>query len=126
ASCKVTVETTAASSAPLQQRPAGAANSVLASGNWYKIAVKKRGIYKIDYAFLQSMGLNPSQINPANIRLYGNGGTVLPEKVTDDVIDDLEENSIFVSASGSSFGQNDYILFYAGGPIKWTFNPYSG
>jgi len=127
ASCKVTITTAPHTlTPPLQQKPTGAANSVLASGNWYKIAVKKRGIYKIDYAFLQSMGLNPSQINPANIRLYGNGGSVLPEKVTDDVIDDLEENSIFVSASGSSFGQNDYILFYAGGPIKWTFNPYSG
>lgn len=101
-------------------------NSVLASGSWYKIAADKRGIYKIDYAFLQSMGINPSQVNPAKIRIYGNGGTVLPEKVTHDVIDDLEENSIYVSASGSTFGQNDYILFYAKGPVKWDYDITTG
>ncbi len=125
ASCTVTIETSEASPSHLLQRPTGVANSVLTSGSWYKIAVKKRGIYKIDYAFLQSLGLNPSQINPAKIRLYGNGGTVLPEQVTSGVIDDLEENSIYVNASGSSFGQNDYILFYAGGPVKWDYDIYA-
>lgn len=94
-------------------------NSILATGNWYKISVIERGIYKIDYNFLQSIGVNPATINPNNIRLYGNGGTVLSEKVSDDAPDDLIENAIFVSTSGSSFGTNDYILFYANGPTLW-------
>ncbi len=106
-----------------QHRPTGAANSVLASGKWYKLAVNKRGVVKMDYSFLQSLGINPSQINPNKIRVYGNGGTVLPEKVTNNIIDDLEQNAIFVSSTGSSFGVNDYILFYANGPVKWTLDP---
>jgi len=106
----------------LAGRPTGVENSVLKSGNWYKIAIDKRGIYKIDYAFLQSMGITPSTINPANIRVYGNGGTVLPEAITGDETTDLIENSIFVSAAGSTFGTGDYILFYANGPVKWDLN----
>jgi hypothetical protein len=101
-------------------RPTGVTNSVLANGTWYKIGAPNRGIYKITYSFLQSIGVNVAAIDPANIRVYGNGGTVLPEKVTSDAPDDLTENAIFVSSTGSTFGVNDYILFYANGPTLWT------
>lgn len=113
----------------IEEEPAGVvaartyvSHSVLSSGTWYKIAVNKRGIFKIDYAFLQSLGLNPSTINPNNIRIYGNGGTVIPEAVTDGGPDDLVENAIQVQSSGSTFGTGDYVLFYANGPVKWDFN----
>ena len=102
------------------QKPTGVTNSILASGTWYKFAAPKRGIYKITYAFLQSMGINPATIDPSKIRLYGNGGTVLSETVSDDEPDDLIENSIYVSSTGTTFGSNDYILFYANGPTLWT------
>ncbi len=101
------------------QRPAAAQNSVLASGTWYKIAVPSRGVVKIDYSFLQSIGAEPGSINPANIRLYGNGGTVLPETADSNQPDDLIENAIVVQSAGSTFGPNDYILFYANGPVLW-------
>ncbi|WP_118950838.1 type IX secretion system sortase PorU [Taibaiella helva] len=102
------------------QKPTDVPHSVLASGTWYKIAVPSRGIYKIDYNFLQSMGINPAGIDPANIRVYGNGGTVLPEKVTNDQPEDLIENAILVQSSGSSFAPGDYVLFYANGPTLWS------
>lgn len=102
------------------QRPTGTDESVLANGVWYKFAVKNKGIYKIDYNFLQNLTGNAAAINPQNIRIYGNGGTVLPEVVSEDQPDDLIENAISVSASGSSFGANDYILFYANGPIAFN------
>lgn len=101
-------------------KPTTVSHSVLATGNWYKIAVSKRGIYKIDYNFLQSMGINPAHVNPNNIRLYGNGGTVLPEQVSDNQPDDLIQNALYIHASGSTFGQNDYVLFYANGPVLWA------
>ncbi len=102
------------------QKPNFVENSVLATGSWYKIAVTQRGVHKIDYNFLQQMGINPATVNPAKIRIYGNGGTVMDEKVIDDQADDLIENAIYVQGSGSSFGQNDYVLFYANGPRLWT------
>ncbi|RQO30717.1 hypothetical protein DBR32_08280 [Taibaiella sp. KBW10] len=99
-----------------------AGHSILSSGTWYKIAVDRRGVFKIDYAFLQSLGLNPATINPNNIRIYGNGGTVIEEAVTDGAPDDLVENAIDVRSSGSTFGTGDFILFYANGPLKWQYS----
>ncbi|MBC7654832.1 MAG: hypothetical protein H7098_10215, partial [Oligoflexus sp.] len=39
-------------------------NSVLATGNWYKIAVKEEGIYKISYDFLKNLGIDVNNIKP--------------------------------------------------------------
>ena len=101
-----------------------ASPSVLAQGNWYKISVKERGVYKIDYSFLQSkLGIDPNQINPSHIRLYGNGGTLLPENNAAFRYDDLQENAIVVVDGGDNkFDANDYILFYANGPHAWEKN----
>src|SRR5437763_13799645 len=55
-------------------------NSVLASGDWYKLAINADGIYKLDYTFLsKTLGLNLSSIDPRKIKLYGNGGGMLPQ-----------------------------------------------
>ncbi len=98
-------------------------NSVLASGNWYKISVSRTGIFKLDHDFLSSMGLNPSSVNPKHIRIYGNGGGMLPEANSVARIDDLQENRIFVSGEGDGqFNQSDYILFYAMGPDQWILD----
>ena len=58
-------------------------NSILATGKWYKIAVQQTGIYKITYENFVNMGFDPSQVNDSNIRIYGNGGGMLPEKNSD-------------------------------------------
>ena len=63
-------------------------NSVLSSGNWYKLAVSGEGVYKIDLAFLNSLGISGS-IPSANIRLFGNGGAMLPEGGNVIPVDDL-------------------------------------
>lgn len=99
-----------------------ATSSVLATGNWHKIAVAGLGMYKIDYNFLQSeLGIDPSTINPANIRVYGNGGVVLSESNAVYRPDDLVENAIVVSDGGdNAFNPGDYILFYANGPQGWA------
>lgn len=97
-----------------------AASSVLASGTWHKIAVQEKGIYKVDYNFLSSkLGLSGS-ISSANIRLYGNGGTMLSEANSAPRAEDLVENAIQVEDGGDGvFGQGDYFLFYANGPMAW-------
>ncbi len=95
-------------------------NSVLASGNWYKIAVPRSGMYRINRSFLISAGINPANINPKNIRIYGNGGKELPHRNSDFRYDDLEENAIFVAGEAdNSFDAEDYILFYAQGTVSW-------
>ncbi len=99
---------------------ATATNSVLATGNWYKISVTNTGLYKIDYNLLNSMGVNPATIVPANIRVFGNGGNMLAENNAIPRANDLTENAIWVNDGGDGrFDQGDYIVFYAVGPTAW-------
>ncbi len=94
--------------------------SVLASGSWFKIGVTKSGIYKIDKTFLLSMGIDINTLDPQKIRIYGNGGKMLPELNGAARYDDLVENAIQVSGeSDGKFDDTDYVLFYATGPDEW-------
>ncbi len=62
----------------------------------------------------------------ASIRLFGNGGCMLPEANRDPRPDDLVENAIAVQDGGDgSFNAGDYILFYAPGPQHWNLDPVS-
>jgi hypothetical protein len=92
-------------------------NSVLAQGDWYKIGVLKNGIYRLDKTFFQNLGLNPQTINPQNIKIYGNGGGMLPQANHIPRQDDLWENPIWVAGQEDGvFNDQDYILFYGQGP----------
>lgn len=86
------------------------ANSVLASGKWVKIAVDKNGIYQLTSDELKDMGFN----SPANVKVFGNLGGLLPLQNNVASWDDLEEIAIQRN--------NDHILFYAKGPDKWNYN----
>lgn len=98
-------------------------NSVLASGNWYKIAIAEEGIYKVDYHFLKKLGIDVDQIDPRNIRLFGNGGFALPQKNSEVRPDDLIENAIeVIGESDGKLNADDYLLFYSPGSTKWTIN----
>lgn len=97
--------------------------SVLSSGKWYKLAVTETGIYKIDRNLLLEMGVNVNDIDPRKIKLYGNGGGMLPELNNKWYPDDLLENAIeVVGESDGDFNSSDHILFYGQGPIKWSKN----
>ncbi|MEN9684690.1 MAG: type secretion system sortase PorU [Bacteroidota bacterium] len=97
-----------------------AANTVLSTGNWYKIGVLKEGIYKVDINLLTSLGINISNLSAASIRLYGNGGGMLDESNAGPRPDDLVENPIEVFDGGDGiFNGQDYFLFYAQGPQRW-------
>ncbi|MCD6365940.1 MAG: type IX secretion system sortase PorU, partial [Bacteroidales bacterium] len=93
-------------------------NSVLNTGNWFKIKVDKTGIYKLSYNDLINVGIS----DPKNVRIYGNGGSMLPIKNVDFRYDDLVENPIFMEKGNDGvFNQDDYILFYARGPVDWKY-----
>jgi hypothetical protein len=92
-------------------------SSVLANGNWYKIGITQTGIHKLTKSFFSSIGINPGTMDPTKLRVFGNGGKMLPELNSDQRLDDLEENAIqIVTADDGSF---DYALFYATGPTEW-------
>lgn len=100
-----------------------ASNSLLASGNWKKIAVFSEGIYKIDYNTLNAMGINPVTVDPRTIKVYGDNGGMLSQIAGESQNDDMVENSIFVSGQADGkFDQGDYILFYGASPHEWKYS----
>ena len=98
-------------------------NSVLETGDWYKIGVLNDGVFKITYQFLQNLGLDIDNLNPNDFKLYGNGGGMLPALNSDFRVDDLKQNAVHVQgATDGVFNVNDYILFYGQSPHKWKYN----
>lgn len=95
-------------------------NSVLSSGSWHRFYVEKSGVYKLSKTFLQSLGVNVSG-DPRNIKIYGNGGRMLPLLNSIVYPNDLQENAIkFVGEDDGVFNDADYILFYAEGVDTWN------
>lgn len=94
-------------------------SSVLKSGSWKKIAVPKTGVYKITYAEIKNMGIT----NPSDVRIYGNGGAMLPERYSEGIPDDLSEIPLFFNkGTDGNFNEGDYIMFYATGPVTWNYD----
>lgn len=99
---------------------ANAPSSVLAAGTWHKIGITRTGFHKIDAAFITSLGLNPATINPANIRIFGNGGRMLSEANYIPRPDDLLENAVLVTDNGDNvFNGSDYVVFYGLNSTGW-------
>ncbi|MFO7369993.1 MAG: type IX secretion system sortase PorU [Bacteroidales bacterium] len=93
--------------------------SVLASGKWYKIKVYKDGVYRLTFEDISNMGFS----DPSAIRVFGNGGKMIPLLNSDPRYDDLIENSIYINkGSDGIFNAGDFILFYAKGPVTWSYN----
>ncbi len=100
-------------------------NSVLSQGTWYKFAIDTTGVFKITSSFLQNLGINTNEIDPKNIRIFGNGGQLLPMRNSDFRYDGLQENAIIVNGEeDGNFDTNDFILFYGRGPHSWNIVPF--
>ena len=96
-------------------------NSVLSSGKWSRFYVEKSGVYRISKSFLSSLGFDMNSVNPNKIKIYGNGGRMLPLSNAIYYPNDLEENAIqIIGDQDGSFDNNDYILFYAEGVDNWS------
>lgn len=107
----------------LQTNYAQTENSVLSAGDWYKFAVDTTGVFKIDRNLLQRIGISTNNLNPRNIKIFGNGGSLLPVVNGDFRYKDLQENAIFIEGEqDNSFDANDFILFYAKGPHDWEYS----
>lgn len=94
-----------------------ATRSVLADGNFVKIKVAESGVVRITYDELRQMGLTPE-----NVRVFGYGGAMLSQNFLLPKIDDLPAVPFYMEkGSDGKFGQGDYILFYAQGPVSWRY-----
>ncbi|CAN1547779.1 Peptidase_C25_N domain containing protein [Flavobacteriaceae bacterium] len=97
------------------------ANSVLATGDWYRFYIEKSGVYKITKDFLQQLGINLNGIDPKKIKIYGNGGKMLPLANNTFYPSDLNENAIQIQGENDgTFNSDDFILFYGEGTYNWN------
>jgi len=113
--------TSKTTNASLIQKSNAIQNSILASGDWYRFYIEKSGVYKISKAFLQSLGFDASKADPKRIKIYGNGGRMLPLMNSTYYPIDLTENAVqIIGESDGIFNNEDYILFYAEGTDNWS------
>ncbi|MGM0619405.1 MAG: type IX secretion system sortase PorU [Bacteroidota bacterium] len=85
--------------------------SILNSGKWLKISTSGKGIYTIPYTTLNEWGFS----NPAQVKVFGAGGTILSENPGNITYDDLPQVAVW-------HGQNngtDCLFFFAPGTTKW-------
>lgn len=95
--------------------------SVLSEHTWYKLSVAEEGVYKLDYSFFQSLGIDVEGLNPNQIRIFGNPAGALPERNDASRPDDLTEMAIYVSgADDGIFNEGDVVLFYGQEPTRWS------
>lgn len=92
----------------VQREQRWASKSVLSSGRWVKLSLTDDGIYHITNAQLLSWGFSPQ-----NVKLYGYGGHLQPERIDADTDwDDLEPVSLLQVPDG--------YLFHANGLLHWN------
>ncbi len=96
-------------------------NSVLRSGSWYRFYVEQSGVHRISKGFLEGLGIDLNNIDPKTIKIFGNGGRMLPLLNSEPYPIDLQENAIqLVGEEDGEFDNEDHILFYAEGPINFN------
>jgi len=99
---------------------AALSSSVFKTGEWKRFFVEKSGVYKITKSFLASLGFNVN-VDPRTIKIYGNGGRMVPLLNSEPYPIDIAENAIqFIGEEDGSFNDGDYILFYAEGIDNWN------
>lgn len=96
-------------------------DSEWATGDWYQFKIDKTGVYKITKNFLNELGLNLNGLDPRKIKIFGNGGKVLPLKNEVAYPEDITELAIeVIGEQDGVFNDDDYILFYAISHKEWS------
>lgn len=98
--------------------------SVLSSGDFYKLSIETTGFYKITSSLLTQNGIDISNLKLSTFKLYGNGGSMLPEAIAKDRPADLKENAIYVFDENGNdiLDGNDYVKWFAQGPELVNYN----
>ena len=99
-------------------------NSVLSSGDFYKISVENDGVYQLTYSDFQQLNISTNNLDISSIKLYGNGGGMLPNLNSDFRYSDLQENAIYIYDNNNNgvFNSEDYLLFFGQSSNEWKFD----
>jgi len=112
--------------ATARQARRAVSDSPLAQGEWYKMEVKESGIYRLHQEFFTKASIPLGSVgNIRSIRIFGNGGEELPEKLSDPRPNGLEEVPRLVVDKNANgvFDPDDFVLFYGKSTRGWKYNP---
>jgi len=90
-----------------------AQQSILSSGDWYKLEITEDGVYKIDKTFLVKNGIDTKNLNPDHVRLFVSPEKLLPQENSFLHNSELQEIHILKKGNNKVFGDSDALLFYA-------------
>jgi hypothetical protein len=94
-------------------------SAVTAARAWFKVSVKNEGLYALTGDDFRKVGLDISTLNPDRIAIYGGNGGDLPEKVSLADSNLMRQMPTIVERNGE--GRVSRVLFYANGPLRWTY-----
>jgi hypothetical protein len=88
--------------------------SILEKEGLIKVATQVEGVYKIDRAFVESIGLNPQETDPNRIQVYGMRGGHIPQSNAVDYPYDPQPIPVKMSANANpAFEEGESVYFYA-------------
>lgn len=99
--------------------------SAIASGKWIQLKIVKQGVYRLNASDLSAAGFDLNGINSDNFQLRGHQCGMLPEKNGTHTAGLPEIPIWVVDGNDGKLDASDYILFYAGSPVKWTYDSIS-
>ncbi len=106
-----------------REQPLSKPGIILETGKRYKIPISEEGIYKVTGNFLSGHGIDIGSVETSTLKLYNNGGKVLPRDISVSRPDSLIENPILlVGMDDNRFDSNDYFLFYGIGATGWEYD----
>ena len=80
------------------------------SGPWAQVKVTKQGIYRIDKSMLASAGIIANKDALSTLKVFGLGGTLLPENVDSAGVNSMSEQAVIVRTTAD--GELEGLYFY--------------
>ena len=97
--------------------------SILEKEGIIKVATVNEGVHKIDLAFIESIGLNPDELNPNNIQVYGMPGGHIPQSNAVDYPIDPQSIPVKIDANSNNIFENgEIVYFYADAVQNINYN----
>lgn len=90
------------------------ADGPLERSNLFRLSIATNGIYRIDRSWMLAAGLNPDTLDPRRVRIWGNGGEMLPMENSDVRPLGVELSAIYFEGEDDGLWDTDDALYFFG------------
>ncbi len=88
--------------------------------NLFRLSIAKDGVYRIDRNWMLAAGFNPDTLDPRRVRIWGNGGAMLPMENNEERPLGVEPTAIiFEGEEDGVWDGDDALYFFGQGPDSW-------